>query len=225
MKKSILVLFVFASFATYAQRFSFGVKAGVNLTDVFFDYPMEHFPLTYRYFSKTGFQIGGFTEMKLSEKFSLQGELLYLNRNYDYDFYYPFIDENSGLIQFDALKDLNTKSSALSIPVIIKYYFIDKVALQFGPQFDYTFKSKGTGETFAGDAPHSGNFDRGDFIKADFSENPNLFTWGMDVGIGYDLTEKMNLEFRYNHGFNYNHDSYDTTQRISTFQLNFSYKF
>jgi len=226
MKKLITVLFVFTGFVMFGQKFSFGIKAGVNYSNVISDYPKDVAPIDINTFYKPGFQIGGFTEMKISEKFSLQGELLYLNYNYGSDFSYGYNQDSSENILFDTLEDLESKNSALSIPIVFKYYFIDKLALQFGPQFDYTFKEKGTRADYVGDSGAGDSwFEKGDFVKGEYSENINEFSWGLDVGLGYDLNEKMGLEFRYNYGFDKDNESYNTTLNNSIFQLNFQYKF
>ena len=70
MKKILLTAAaVFALSYANAQDVKFGAKAGLNLSN--FTGDVENTS------TKVGFQVGGFAEIKISEKFAVQPELLY----------------------------------------------------------------------------------------------------------------------------------------------------
>ena len=72
MKKIILsTLFVLAFGFTYAQKAEFGIKGGLNSSDFSGDTEGMDFK------PRIGFNIGAFAAIKLSEKVTLQPEILY----------------------------------------------------------------------------------------------------------------------------------------------------
>ena len=106
MKKLLFAaIAVFAFGFTNAQETKFGAKAGVDLATA-----KVKILGTTASASETGFFLGGFANIGLSEKFSVQPELLYV-----------------------AITDLNF----ISVPVLAKYNVAEKFGIIAGPSLNY----------------------------------------------------------------------------------------
>jgi len=103
-------------------QFHLGVKAGANLTKV----DGKSFKEQFEY----GYAVGGFAEIKLSDKFSFNPEVLFNQYTSTLDSNYKSIYEN--VITSDQSK---VKLNYLTIPLILDYKFLGPVHLQAGPQF------------------------------------------------------------------------------------------
>lgn len=105
MKKLLFSAFVLATIFAHAQDTKFGVKAGVDFASVKVKVLGNSATA-----SKTGFFVGGFATLGISEKFAVQPELLYV-----------------------AISD----SNFFSVPVLAKYTFAEKFSALVGPSFNY----------------------------------------------------------------------------------------
>ena len=106
MKKLLFAaIAVFAFGFTNAQETKFGAKAGVDLATA-----KVKILGTTATASETGFFLGGFANIGLSEKFSVQPELLYV-----------------------AITDFNF----ISVPVLAKYNVAEKFGIIAGPSLNY----------------------------------------------------------------------------------------
>jgi len=103
-------------------QFHIGVKAGANITKV----DGESFKQQFEY----GYNLGGFAEIKLSDKFSFNPEVLFSQNSSTLDSNYKSIYEN--VIASDQSK---VKLNYLTIPLLLDYKFLGPVHLQAGPQF------------------------------------------------------------------------------------------
>ena len=111
MKKIILSAVAVLAFGfTNAQAVKFGAKAGLNISNYTGDIEGNS--------SKTGLALGVFAEIKVSDKFSVQPEVLY-----------SVLGAKSDLAKINA--------SYLNIPVMAKYYVAEGFNLQAGPQFGF----------------------------------------------------------------------------------------
>ncbi|WP_291131473.1 outer membrane beta-barrel protein [Flavobacterium sp. UBA7682] len=106
MKKLLFTAVLLAgTFFAQAQEVKYGVKAGVDFATV-----KVKFMGTSASASETGFFLGGFANIGLSEKFSVQPELLYV-----------------------AISD----SNFFSLPLLVKYAVAEKIGLLAGPSLNY----------------------------------------------------------------------------------------
>ena len=103
-------------------QFHIGVKAGANITKVYGKSFKEQF--------EYGYNAGGFAEIKLSDKFSFQPEVLFNQYTSTLDSNYKSIYEN--VITSDQSK---VKLNYLTIPLLLDYKFLGPIHLQAGPQF------------------------------------------------------------------------------------------
>jgi opacity protein-like surface antigen len=202
MKKITLSIVAVLAFGfANAQEVKFGVKGGINLSTLTGDNDEAS--------SKVGFQVGGFAEIKLTDKFSVQPEVLYSLQG-----------AKSEFSEFG----LNSKStlnlSYLNIPVMAKYYVAEKFSLEAGPQIGFLLSAKDdTKVTMGGESSSEKINVKDDYKSIDF---------GVNFGAGYDFTENLSAGLRYNLGLSniaetVEGESYKV--KNSVFSLSVGYKF
>lgn len=174
MKKIILtVAAVFAFGFANAQETKFGVKGGLNVANISGDIEDNS--------SKVGFHVGGFVEIKVSDKFSVQPELLFSTQG-------TKLEESGTNYSYES----NLNLSYLNIPVMAKYYVAEGFSLEAGPQIGFLTTAKSdftdteSGITVSGDEDVKDEFESIDF--------------GFNFGAGYDFTENLSAGLRYNLG-------------------------
>ncbi len=117
MKKLLLftTVAIFAFVNANAQgEFRIGFKAGVNIASIGGDDTFGVGSLG----SRTGFHIGGLVEIPITEKISIQPELLYSMKGSNIDF-------SSG--------DTDVKLDYIDIPIMGKYHIIQGLSGELGP--------------------------------------------------------------------------------------------
>ena len=121
-KLSVLLICVFFAQATMAQ-FHLGIKGGANITKVQGKAFRDEF--------KYGYHLGGFVEIGLGGKFSIQPEVLFnqFQTRVDSSFKNVYTDA----VNFSNYKDI--KLNYLSIPIMLNYKLGSLLTLQAGPQF------------------------------------------------------------------------------------------
>jgi hypothetical protein len=121
-KISFLIAFVIFSQAAMAQL-NIGIKAGTNITKI----DGRSFKDEFRY----GYHVGGFAEIGLGGKLSIQPEVLFNQYNNRVDTAFKNIYQNA--LDFSNYKDV--KLNYLSVPVVLNYKLGNVLSLQAGPQF------------------------------------------------------------------------------------------
>ncbi|WP_418263611.1 porin family protein [Flavobacterium faecale] len=166
MKKIIVAfVFVFVSAVVQGQEVRFGLKGGTNVS--LFGNKVD---------PKLGFQLGLFSKIKLADQWYVQPEALYLEQSVKRDNF------SVGLFTFDRA---TMKLSSIYVPVVFRYYPLNDLFLESGPQVGFLVKTKATAE-YQG---NSGEIDVDDeFKKVDF---------GFNFGTGYDISERFSLNIRY----------------------------
>lgn len=103
---------------TNAQETKFGVKGGLNIAS-----------LTNLSYTKSlvGFNIGGFAEIKLNEKFAIQPELLYSGQGAKY------IDGTKSNLNY------------VNVPIMAKYFITEELNIEAGPQVGFLMSAKEDG--------------------------------------------------------------------------------
>ena len=159
MKKVLLsAVAVMAFMSVSAQETRFGVKAGVNLSNLTGDAEDAK--------SLVGFQVGGFAEIKLTEKFAIQPEVLFSTQGAKFE-------------GTDGDSDYNTKLNYINVPVLAKYFVTEAFTVEAGPQIGFLVSAKDDGE------------DTKDYYKSvDFGFNFGAgynFTENLSLGLRYTL--------------------------------------
>jgi opacity protein-like surface antigen len=196
MKKLLLsaIIAVLGLTSLQAQEVTFGAKAGVNFANLSGDLDDAD--------SKIAFHVGGVAEIKITEKFSVQPELLYsaLGAKYEEEDY-------SEKINLDYI----------SIPLLAKYYIAEGFSVEAGPQIGFLISAKSEyEETFEGETT-KGTEDLKDFIKGS-----NL---GLNFGLGYKLNNGLNFGTRYGLGLSNIAKEEGVDIKTIVFQLSVGYMF
>jgi hypothetical protein len=192
MKKVILAaVAVFALGSANAQETKFGVKAGLNLSNFTGDAEGNSM--------KVGFQIGGFAEIKISEKFAIQPELVYSA-------------QGAKLKQefFGETFEYDVNLGYINVPVMAKYFVAENFSLEAGPQIGFLMSAKAKADSESED------------IKSEY----NSVDFGLNLGAGFDVTENINLGLRYTVGLsNIAKDSGNQSVGNSNIAFAVGYKF
>lgn len=159
MKKMILsaITILTIGFAN-AQETKFGIKAGLNLANVTGDSDNSVRP---------SFYVGGLAEIKVSDKFFVQPELVY---------------SSQGVVS-KSNSDYSLSLGYLNIPIMAKYMVADGFALEAGPQVGFLLSA--TTKT-----PNSSYDSKNAFSAVDFSLG---FGAGYDIGENFNVGLRYNL--------------------------------
>lgn len=184
MKKIVLVLLALSlSQVGFSQKVKWGAKAGYNLSNFDGDYDGIDYV--------SGFHIGGVSEATLSEKLALQVELLYSQEGGKYSFE---VNEPPFLIKASE----KVKLGYLNLPVTAKYYVVDRLSLEAGPQIGLLLSGEtqyDSSVTIDGETTNeSGTIDIKDRLKS--------ISYGLNLGLGYEFKNKLFLQARYHLGLN-----------------------
>lgn len=176
--KKLILLIVAISFLSEAHA-QLGVRMGTNIAT--FHYPEEPFYLEIK--SIIGFNIGALYEKQLSDNFSLQGELHFIQKGAKEED--PDFDEEYWL-----------RLNYIDFAIMSKYYLINieesmRLYLGVTPYLGYALSAK-IGEEYEGRTfTNSINFEEENVKRLDFG-----------IGFGLGLTRNnWFLDVRYNIGF------------------------
>lgn len=165
-----------------AQNVDFGLKTGLNISN-FTGGDADRNNLI-------GFHIGGFAEIELSDKFSLQPEVLYSSQG------------------SEAKNTVKIKVDYLAIPLMAKYYISEKFSLEAGPQMSFLLNDK---------------FEFNNDAIPDAETDASSFDFGLNVGVGYNISAHLLAQVRYNYGITTVAENPDI--KNSVFQFALGYKF
>lgn len=125
--KKLLLTIVVVFFATYsfAQKFSGGVKAGLNLSDQKFSSD----GIVVGHKLKPGFHGGLFFTAMINEKFAIQPEVLF--------------SMQGSKLEFDLFDtDYKTSFNYLAVPILARYNFTDRLSAHIGPQIGFLMSAE-----------------------------------------------------------------------------------
>ncbi len=173
---AIITVFGISTSATAQEYVYFGVKGGVNFTNMTSDGFEDNN-------SRTGFNIGLLSEIPVSEKFSVQPEVLYSTQGTEAEQVIGG-ETSSGEYNLDYIQ----------VPVLAKLYLIDGLSLELGPSFNFLVDEEIAFDTPIGD----GNAD---------AEYGSTFEFGGAVGASYKFNNGFFASARYTQGFT---DAFDS---------------
>ncbi len=207
MKKIILIGLSVLSF-TFMQaqkKFNFGIKGGVNFSN------MNNISDNSYKKSKTGINFGLLAEISLSDKFSIQPEILYSTQGVKTDVYLiaPAYLGPGPIFQSSTEKGKYI-FNYIQIPILAKVYLIENLSFEIGPSFNFLTKSeqKSESQTFRN-------------IGKDFEFSGAL-------GLSYKLNKRLFVSSRFVKGFSnvfyYDPLNFENAKNYG-FQLNFGLLF
>ncbi len=193
MKKIILSAIAIMAFAfTNAQSTRFGIKGGLNISSIVGEDVRDANALV-------GFHVGGLAEIHVVEKFYIQPELLFSTQGAKFDGGFG--------------GDGDVKLNYLNIPVLAKYYIVDKkFSVEAGPQLGILLSAKAE--------------------DVDIKDDTKSADFGFNFGAGYNFTDNFSVGLRYTVGLSPlwddniddSGDLYDSAKN-GNFQISAAYKF
>ncbi|MGB3342393.1 MAG: porin family protein [Aequorivita sp.] len=170
MKKILLLATVVVfTLSAQSQEIRMGAKAGVNFANMSIK-PDDGEKLD----SRTSFHIGGLVEIPITEKFSVQPEILYSSQGSQSKYSEEFMGERIS-------SEIKYKLDYLSIPIMAKYYVIEGLGLEAGPQFGILVSAKGDYEISGLGISESGTEDLKDDLKK------------LDIGLGFGASYRLDM--------------------------------
>lgn len=204
-----LILFVFWTFClttnVHSQEIGFGLKGGLNLSTLSFSETHDRSSS-----GRTAFHVGVVAEIPITEKFSVQPELLYSAEGGKY-----VIGGSTSVPN-----NLEEKIDYLNLPVMAKYYLVDGFAVEAGPQLGYLVSGK-TYEMFLVEGKG----------KINEKDAHHAFAFGLGAGISYEFPVGIFIATRYHIGLNEVYDNFrfrhyeDWKVKKNNFQLSLGYFF
>jgi len=152
----MFLAFVFISGVQAQGEFKFGVTGGLITSRINNELsPLGINLANFTAASGTGFYVGGIGNIGISEKFNIQPELLYAK---------------AGDLEY------------VQLPIMVKYYIIDKLYAQAGPQFSISTNASQVKDIL-------------ELIEAEDA----VKSLGIDIGFGagYDLLENLAVQARF----------------------------
>jgi outer membrane immunogenic protein len=209
MRKLILSVALLATMTvSQAQEKSetvkFGAKAGLNLSSASVKNSIDSDINVL-----TGFYLGGFVSIPVASKFTFQPELLYSMQGYK-----EYLNDRGNI--FDAKVELNY----ISVPMVFQYNFVDKFYAEVGPQLDVLMSAK---------ASQTSTYVSSNTTKTrddiDVKEFYKSFVVGVDLGVGYHITDNVFANVRYHLGVSNSLDSEETKVKQRVLQIGLGYSF
>lgn len=205
MKKtlSIAALIAISFCANAQQQVKIGPKAGVNFST------LSNLSKTK---TLTGFYVGAVAELKLTEKFSLQPELVYSSQGTKN----VYSETSSGTDVHHHNHDI---LSYINVPVMGKYFLTNSFSIELGPQFGLLVKAENKDKITTNGVEVKEN--------RDFKDEVNSFDFGIGAGLAYDLPNGFFVNARYNYGLTNvgKSDQYygDSKNRVMQFGVGFKF--
>ena len=177
-KLLIAILTLLINMSVIAQK-KLGIKAGAN----FSKYSGTLLEAEYKH--KIDFYAGGLINFKIKNNLKIQPEILFALQGSSIVIKgIEVINDSNG---DSKIGDFETKTTeiTISIPIVFQYFVAEKFYLEMGPQIGLILNRKEK------------------IIKSPFEElelenlDYDTFDIGLASGIGYKLSEKLNLNFRY----------------------------
>jgi hypothetical protein len=185
----LCVFFCFYSGLQAQEKLQFGLKGGLNMITITVE---SDFNKIKNVASKSGFQLGGFLHVSLSEDFVFQPEVIYTEQNYSYTAQSP--------LQNGTKNYLSGKLGYVSIPLILVYYPTERLGIELGPQISFLNKHavKNTTEFIS-------VFDN--FTLYSYTENYALSSisteteFSFNAGLSFKILDHLQFSARYGYSF------------------------
>ena len=201
----LIALFIFITGSAQSDNV-FGVKAGTNFSQFTPDVEIAGVEaLDYRL--KIGYYAGVFYSVKVSEKFSVQPELLFANQGTRTSL--GDIPVRQVIPEPEILVDIrtNVKELAILLPVTLRYQVTKSFFLEIGPQLSYAIERTEVIKRNELDPSTEGD----EVADSAFVNDFDRFDAGINLGIGVPLSKGLELNGRYTLGIIERDDNYKTS--------------
>ncbi len=166
-----------------AQKVSFGLKGGLNLSTWTQDDSKF----------RPGFHVGGFANIRFSSLLALQPEVMYSMEGSNWSF-----EESITVLgkEYYAKTSTNTTTHRLAVPVMLQITPIKPLTLELGPVFGFNLGMKSHTE-FETNVAGEQNYETDRTHDSDYY---NTFELGLGVGARYNIDRHMSIGARYVYG-------------------------
>jgi len=185
MKKIAIALMctILATGAAMAQKqFTWGPKIGVDYTN-YWGEDVNHG-------GQLNYQAGLFMEYRFTNKFSIAPEVVFAAQGGKYKDKVNWGDIN--LLETDVTHHVNN----INVPVMLKYYVIPELSIDFGPQVGFNIYSKYT-QKVKSDVVPTGMEKEKTIDNKDFT---NTVDFGLGLGLTYNIAKDVFVQGRYTMG-------------------------
>ena len=164
--------------------------------------------------SKTGFTVGGYVNIPVSDKISFEPGLQYAQKGYTMQ----------GNLKIDALKFLGVNASAkveahyIDVPLVLKAEVAKGLSIYAGPQLSYLVKNNlHLNAGVLGISLYNN--------KIDITDNFNRLDMGIAGGIGYKFDNGFNIKAGYDYGLSKldKNDNFKAYNRVAKISVGFSF--
>jgi len=200
MKKVLFAAVALLAFGfTNAQTARFGVKAGLNVSSLTGNIENAE--------AKIGAHVGGLVEIKITNKFAIQPELLLSLQGAKNDY-----TRGAGNNRYTNEEKINL--TYINIPVMAKFYVIPALSLEAGPQLGFLVDAENKYTHTEVDGNSSFTVSR----KRDIKDNLRTLDAGFNLGASYYFTDNLFVQARYTIGLSsidkndYNNDDDDNIE-------------
>ena len=177
MKKITIALMcmIMATGAAMAQKqFTFGPKIGVDYTHYWGEDAYHGGQLNY--------QAGLFMEYRFTNKFSVAPEVVFAAQGGKFEY-----DNGRGSV-YKETDNVNY----INVPVMLKFYVVPELSIDFGPQVGFNIYSKNTQELKIGGEGGKKTYDMKNGTKS--------VDFGLGLGLTYNITNDVSVQGRYTMG-------------------------
>lgn len=221
MKKFILMAAVAVmGMSVNAQEFKFGPKAGYSLSMLKAEGDGE----SYKFDSKSTFYVGALAEYKFSDKFAVQGEVLYS----------PIGGKQEESVTYSEMgvtvtgtEKSDFKLGTVQIPVSAKYYATENLAFGLGVNFGIITSAEVEVTTTLSGSALGQAFEESQGTTEDIKDNVKTLNLAPFVGAEYTLENGLFFDARYNLGVSnlIKNPEGNETLKNSFFQIGVGFKF
>ncbi len=241
--KNIFFGLLLVGISGFAQ-IRFGAKAGLNIASLKGTYPPN---VTNK--QKVGFHTGLTAEYPLANpKFFVVGELLYSGQGSVTQQSQPSQQLSNGTYTYTDQKT-SLSLTAIDLPIMLKYYVIDNLGIEGGPQFGYIVKAAekietsstsdaSLNSTITFDPKKDGTYMRNG-ATYNYKKTVDAFDFGLNLGAVYDISQSFYVQLHYYFGvtaiqsvpsstpvFTTNdYTNHTTDYKNTVFQVSLGYKF
>jgi hypothetical protein len=192
MKKYISILLVVLCTASYSQKMQFGVKAGANMSNGPFEAVYKNGTTAYATKNFFGFHLGGFANIKMTDAFSFQPEILYTKRGSKAQFQDEIVYYRSTTYTTDVY------SSFIEVPLNINYKVVNKLYVSAGPQVSFLLKANEKSSSLAlfyNNPVQTESIYREE--QSDVTKQLETINFGLNFGAQYDITKNIIVSAKY----------------------------
>ena len=180
MKKLLLLLAAFTATATVASaQLSYGVKGGLNISDISHSKNFTSFDKK----MTTGIFVGAYVEYQFNDFLAIQPELLYSRQGVSSK------DKSTE----DITRKAGIRLNYLNLPILVKFYPIERLSIDVGPQIGYALSAKSIGRVVNTTDGRSVTRTKDRIDKKDY----NHFDFGVAMGASYKLMNNFSVFARY----------------------------